>query len=356
MSDKKKRAGGRTHPVVMLVSIALITAACTSTPDGESSATSAPASSTAETAAPGPGAMTLTGGESIEGKTVFFQIYTGPDTPFWVPVVAGAEAAAAILGVDLEIVYANADDATQVNQIQTAVAKDVLGIATGLPNTAAANAVCDARDAGIPVVAFNVNSLEGDDARCIEAFMGQDFVTAGAVIAQRMVDEGLVEGGDTFFCPVEAPTAVYAVQRHEGVMTVFEPIGAACELVGVGTDPAAARDTMVQYLLGHPDTHGIVGLGAVPLTEASAAADQVELSDMPIGGFDLSETILEDIASGRIIATVDQQPFSQGFYAVMQLGLQGRYELYPSSMATGGFGLVDQSNVDAVESLVPDYR
>jgi len=77
---------------------------------------------------------------------------------------------------------------------------------------------------------------------------------------------------------------------------------------------------------------------------------------MPIGGFDLSEDILNDISTGKIVATVDQQPYSQGFYAVMQLGLRGQYQLFPSSMATGGLGLVDKSNVDAVKSFVPDFR
>ena len=327
---------------------ALVLAGCAST---ENPAAPEGAGSTAA-----PEGAGLTGGESIAGKTIVFQIYTGPDTPFWVPAVNGAKAAADILGIELEIQYANADDNTQVNQIQTAIAKGVLGIATSLPNAAAGKAVCEAKAAGIPVVTFNVNSLEGDQADCVDAFMGQDFVFAGAVIAQRMVDEGLINSGSQFFCPVELPTAIYATQRYEGVMQVLTPLGASCELVGVGTDPAKARDTMVQYLLGKPNTDGILALGAVPLSQATATASQVQKPSMPIGGFDLSEDILNDISTGKIVATVDQQPYSQGFYAVMQLGLRAQYQLFPSSMGTGGRGLVDMSNVDEVKGLVPDYR
>jgi simple sugar transport system substrate-binding protein len=292
----------------------------------------------------------------IAGKTIMLQFYTAPDTPFWVPAITGAKAAAKMLGVNLDIEYTNASDATQVSQINIAVAKKDLGIATTLPDNASETAVCAAQAAGVPVVTFNVDGLTGKKANCAEAFIGQDFVQAGSVIAQRMVNDGLIKKGEHFVCPVEAPTAVYAVQRYAGVMKVLRPLGVSCDLIGVGTDAAAALSTMVQYLLGKPNTTGIVALGAVPLTEAVAAAKQVKKPNMPIGGFDLAPTILSGIASGKIDATVDQQPYSQGFYAVMELGLQAKYQLFPSSMATGGLGLVDKSNVKKVESLVPTYR
>jgi len=69
-----------------------------------------------------------------------------------------------------------------------------------------------------------------------------------------------------------------------------------------------------------------------------------------IGGFDISESILKDIENGDMIAAVDQQPYSQGFYGVTQAALAVKYGLYPSEMNTGGAGLVDKSNyTSAVE-------
>ena len=59
---------------------------------------------------------------------------------------------------------------------------------------------------------------------------------------------------------------------------------------------------------------------------------------------------------GIITATVDQQPYSQGFYAVTQLVLYLKYGLYPSDMNTGGMGLVDISNVAKVKELVGTIR
>jgi simple sugar transport system substrate-binding protein len=347
-----------------VVAAASTLAACTSSSDSESSsegsaaASSAPASEAASAAtseAPATTGAGLPGGSSLAGKTILFQIYTGPDTAFWVPAVNGAQAAADALGVNLDIQYANVDDATQVNQLQTAVAKGVAGVASSLPNNATADAVCAVKEAGIPVVAFNVANLEGDAASCIGAFVGQNFVTAGEVIGQRMVDDGLVKSGDKVFCPVELPEAQYAVQRYQGVMTALDKIGATCELVGVGTDPAEAQTTMVQYLLGNQDVKAIIGLGATPMTVVENVLQESKLT-VPVGGFDLSDAILKGIESGVITATVDQQPYSQGFYSVMQAALQSQFALAPSNMDTGGRGLVDKSNVEAVAALVPDYR
>jgi len=298
----------------------------------------------------------LPGGANITGKTILFQVYTDESTSFFVPAVNGAKAAAALTGVKLDVEYSNSDDATQVNQLGIAMAKNVAAIATSLPDGAAGKTLCAAQAAHIPVLTFNVDGLTGSSANCVEGFVGQNFVIAGQVIAQRMVNDGLIKAGDQVFCPVETSTAVYAVQRYAGVMDVLKKLGASCSLLSVGFGASGAESTMVEYLLGHRKTSAILALGSTPLTVAVAAAKKVGLSKLPIGGFDLTQNILGGIKSGRIVAAVDQQPYSQGFFAVLQLALQLKYALYPSSMNTGGTGLVDSSNVDQVLKLVPTYR
>ena len=77
---------------------------------------------------------------------------------------------------------------------------------------------------------------------------------------------------------------------------------------------------------------------------------------VPVGGFDVSKEILDGIASGDIEATVDQQPYSQGFFTVHQLALKIRYGLYPSDMKTGGLGLVDKTNYKFAVQWAGTYR
>jgi len=296
----------------------------------------------------------LPGGKDISHATILFNVYTDPANMFWVPTLNGVKAAAAMTGVKVQVVYSNQDDATQVNQLQAAIAKGVSGIAVSIPDTALNKVLCAARAKGIPVVAFNINATTGAASKCVMAYIGQDFVTTGELIAQRMIDRGQIKRGAHVFCPVEIPAAAYAVGRSTGVNNALKKVGAKCDVVGTGSNLGPAKTTMVQYLLGHKNTSAIIGLGGTPLTEAPAAIKQAGLK-IPIGGFDFSPPILEGIKNGTITATVDQQPYSQGFYAVMQLALYLKYGLFPSNMGTGGLGLVDKSNIATVEKLVPKY-
>ena len=301
------------------------------------------------------GGGSLSGGTDISGKTLLFQIQSSPSDSFFVPVVNGAKAAAAIAGLKLQIQYASNDDTTEVNQVNTAVASNVAGVALSIPDAGLNKAVCDARAKGIPVVAFNINGSTGAGAKCVMGFVGQDFVQSGALIAQKMIDAGQIKPGDHAFCPVEFPAQVYAAQRYAGVKQALSAIGATCEELGTGVDFGPAKATMVSYLLGHPNTTAIIGLGHTPLDQAPAAAKQVG-RNIPIGGFDVTSDILSSIKSGTITATVDQQPYVQGFQSVMQLALYLKYAIAPSNLNTSNGALIDKNNVDKVVSLVPTYR
>jgi len=108
---------------------------------------------------------------------------------------------------------------------------------------------------------------------------------------------------------------------------------------------------MVSYLLGHPNTAAIIGLGHTPLDQAPAAVKQVN-KNIPIGGFDVTSDILSAIKSGTITATVDQQPYVQGFQSVMELALYLKYGISPANINTSNGALIDKTNVDQVVSLV----
>jgi ABC-type sugar transport system substrate-binding protein len=112
---------------------------------------------------------------------------------------------------------------------------------------------------------------------------------------------------------------------------------------------------MTQYLLGNGDVKAIIGLGQQPMMMAEQAMAEAGVT-VPVGGFDVAPEILGGIKSGAITATVDQQPYSQGYYAVAQLAHYIRYGLYPSDMATGGAGLIDKTNAGRAEEFAGTYR
>jgi len=341
LSQLLGRTPRRTVLSAVCVTLIMLLAACGG---GSPNSTSNPSN-------PGASGSSLVGGTNISGKTILFEIKSGASNFFFVPAVNGAKAAAAMTGLNLQIQYGNDDDATIVNQMNTAIASNVAGIAVTVPDAGLNKVVCDARAKNIPVVAFNTNGATGQGADCVQAFVGQDFVLSGALIAQRMINDGKIKPGDHVFCPVESPDQVYAVQRYAGVMQALSAIGATCEVLGTGNDLAPAQATLVAYLLGHPKTSAIIALGGTPLSVAPAAIKKANMN-IPIGGFDLSSDILAAIKSGVITATVDQQPYIQGFQAVMEIALYLKYGITPSNINTSNRALIDKTNVDQVVPLV----
>ena len=300
-------------------------------------------------------ACLATGAEAAQTKITMI-IYTSPGVPFFNPLIKGAQDAAKQEDVDLDIQYANNDQVLENNIIQTAVANKVDGLGVVIwDDHAFKKSICDAVHAGIPVIAFNIDNTKGAAGSCRLAFIGQDFVSAGYLIGKRMVAAAHLKKGDLVFTPVEFPDAAYATLRHEGVQKALDEVGAKSEIIGTGGNLPEVRTKMVQYLIGHSDVKAIIALGEQPLIEALPSLKEAKLK-VPVGGFDVSKEILDGIASGDIVATVDQQPYSQGFFTVQQLALKIRYGLYPSDMKTGGLGLVDKTNYQFAVKWAGTYR
>ena len=283
-------------------------------------------------------------------------IYASAGVPFFQPLELGANTAAEMLNVNLDIQYAQNDVVRQNNIMETALVNGVDGLLVEIwDDNAFDEGVCDAIEAGTPVVGFNIDDSEGADGNCRMAFIGQNFVDAGYTIGRRMIEEHGISEGDLVFTPVEYPEAAYAVLRHKGVQMALDEVGAKADLVGVTDRLPEVLTAMTQYLIGNSDIKAIIGLGQQPMMMAQQSLDETGL-DVPIGGFDVAPEILDGIASGRITATVDQQPYSQGFYSVAQLAHYIRHGLYPADLSTGGRGLIDKSNYQNAVEQAGRYR
>lgn len=284
------------------------------------------------------------------GINITFIIWTAEDVEFFVPSINGALDAAEQQGISLDIQFGDSDAVLQNTIIETAIAVGTDGIAVSIwDDDAFDEAVCAAMDAGIPVIAHNIDDSEHADGTCRLAYVGQDFEATGYAIGRRMIEDHGIGEGDLVFTPVEFPEAVYAVGRHAGVARAMEEVGATTELLGTGTDHSEALNLMVQYLIGHPEVAAIVGLGSTPTSVSVKAATEAGL-DIPTGGFDVTTDIIDAIKDGTMTATVDQQPYHQGYYAVTQLAQYIKYGLFPSDMNTGGSGLIDITNTDLAET------
>lgn len=330
---------------LLVLSIALILVACFM------SACSHPVD-TSSTSSPG-SAKTVSNAPKYKFT---FIIYDAPGNPFWTKVKAGADEAKTTLGCDVDIQYSQNDAAKQNDILETAITNNVDGIALCLNFDKAYDGnVKRARDKGIPVVAFNIDDSQKVKTNTRMAYIGQDMETAGYLITKRLISTAKLKSGDNVVCPVEHPDAVYARQRYAGAKKAFDEVGIKSEVLETGA--ISLDDTLTkltQYLIGHKDTDAVLAMGGMPMEVAPRAAKDAGLN-IPNAGFDLTKQIAQNIVDGKSIATVDQQPFYQGYLTILQLYYSKKYGLAPCSINTGG-AMVDGTNVKQVLSLADSVR
>ena len=298
-------------------------------------------------------------GEVPEGEVYNFTlvIYGTAGNPFWKKVVVGTEETAKTLGCRVDIQYADNDPEKQNNLIETAITNRVDGIGMVINLDDAYDlSVRKALNAGIPVIAYNIDDSRGAAGNDRMAFIGQDFVTAGYLVTKRLIKEYNIGRGDFVVCPVEHPEAVYAVKRYEGVRKALDEVGAKSEVLDTGA--ISLEDTLnkiTQYLLGHKETDAILAMGGMPMEMSPQAAEEAGMAGLPNAGFDLTKKIITNVLEGKTLATVDQQPYYQGSFTIMQLYLNRKYGLLPCSINTGG-AIIDKSNAAIVLELADTYR
>jgi simple sugar transport system substrate-binding protein len=334
----------RTLLVTACVALALAVVACGDSGSSNDSATTRT----------GSGADQATEAAATGKKPVIWMvIYDATGGIFWKKVVAGADEAARSLGVEVKYQYAHNDPTQENNLISTAAAQGVagIGVSMNVPQSYV-KSVKAAMAKGIPVVSFNID----DPATGRLAFVGQTFPPAGYAIGKYLVGAMQLKQGDKLVCPVEHPDATYAKERLAGVQRALDAVGAKCSLLdtgAIGLDDTQTK--LTQYLVGHRDTKGIISLGLLPMDVGPEAAKQAGMANLPIGGFEIDKKIAENISKGRILATVDQQPFYQGFMTVAQLAYAAKYKLAPMDMNTG-LAIIDKRNIGAVLPLTNTVR
>jgi simple sugar transport system substrate-binding protein len=275
---------------------------------------------------------------------------------FWEPLIKGAKEAGEKFGVNVDIQNAEGDPAKQVNLIEQAIANKQNGIVAMIAQAdAMAEPLKKARAMGIHVIAANVDHPDGAASGTREAYVGQDFVQAGRLIAERVIKDYGLKGPGKCLLPAEAPEQHHLAARGQGVLQALKKVGLEGEILKSGDNVEEGLTIISQYLLANPDTKCVIGLGNTPTSVIPQAAKEAGIDKMPNGGFDVSPRIMENIKAGLTTATVDQQQFWQGFMPVLFLAYEIRYGLAPADFNTSG-GLIDKSNAELAAKNAGTYR
>jgi simple sugar transport system substrate-binding protein len=287
---------------------------------------------------------TTTGGGNAAGSsgyTIAMITHETPGDTFWDKIKSGAQQAAKDTGVTLK--YSNDPDASkQAVLIQNAVDSKVNGIATTLVTPdALAGAVKSATDAKIPVVGFN-SGIDQYQKLGALMYFGSDETLAGTTAGKRIGAEGAKHP----LCVIQQSGSVALEARCAGVKSAVP----GTENIQVnGTDDSSVTSTLQAKLSQDKSIDYIVTLGAPQAIDSIKAIDAAG-SKAKLITFDLNQEAAQDIQSGKIEFSIDQQPYVQGYMAVTSLYLyiKNGNDIGGGKAVLTGPSFVDKTNIDKI--------
>jgi simple sugar transport system substrate-binding protein len=268
---------------------------------------------------------------------------------FFGPVKKGMNDAAEMMGVSCDFIGTEGVDVeAQTTMVRQAVADGYDGIALNIIDPDAFDEVIqEAIDKGVPVVGFNVDDHASPNARL--SSVNQRLYEAGEVLAGHLAPH--IPDGAHILMTMHDEGVSALEDRLRGEQAVLKTKNIRWTVIVSGNDPVKGADVIAEALRAHPDIRIVLGTGQSD-TEAAGRAIEAHFAGQGYwsAGFDLSPTTLRLIRNGHIRCTVDQQPYIQGFYPVVQLTLLLRYGIIPSDMDAGA-AIIDASNVGQVMEL-----
>lgn len=295
---------------------------------------------------------------------MYFRLVThGGNDPFWAVVQKGMRDACSLYGCKADIDLCGGNLALQEKRFAEAVAMRPDGIALVINDDKAWDKpVADAIKKGVNVIGINNDDSKGAAGNARLAYIGQDDRKAGYTIARRLFGvakkKGLYMGNLKVAAAVEVPGANYGVFRSEGIKKAMKEFGINSKLIIIdagGLEMTTVESRITSYLIAHPNTKVLFGLGGIctdrltsSLKNAGKRPDQIVA-----GGFDTAPGTITGLKTGYVEATVDQQQYLQGYFAISTLFLMKKYGFAPN-IDTGGF-LVDKHNIATIEKYSPKH-
>jgi len=309
-------------------------------------------------------ATTLLAGPSVasaDGLNIVFTHHSSASNTFWQAVKKGFDDACGKVEAKCNMIFTQTEGSVeqQLANMRAALAAKPDALLTSIvDNKAFDDVIKEARDAGVLVIAVNVDDTEGAKGNARQAFIGQGFKPAGYSLGKAISESFPKEGPIKVLVGISAPGQNWSESRGAGVMQFLEEYKAAhpdrqvsWERIDSGTDLAITSDRVGAYLNAHPDTTAYFDTGFWCAGVARSLQDRgVAPGKVLLGGFDLVPEVLQQMQKGYVQALVDQQPYMQGFMPVMEAYLNKNVGLAPSDIDTGQ-GIVRPDQADAIMTL-----
>ena len=238
--------------------------------------------------------------------------------PFWSVVANGAGDAASELGVRLEYQAPTSFDMVRMGQLlDAAVASRPSALAISIPDPdALAPSIEAAVAAGIPVLSLNAGDAAWERLGLL-GHLGQTEYEAG-----RAAGERLASGGARHVLCVNHEVGNLSLDtRCRGLAEGLAGRGAAMQVLGVTlADPEDAAQRIRGALARDAAVDGMLMLGPGGAAPALAALrESGRAGRIAVGTFDLTPEVLAAVRDGHLLFAIDQQPYLQGYLAVVLL-------------------------------------
>ncbi|WP_226577441.1 ABC transporter substrate-binding protein [Acuticoccus sediminis] len=264
---------------------------------------------------------------------------------FWQAVKAGADQAAAELGVS--VTFEGPDNEGQVDRqidmLAAALAKEPKAVGfAALDSQAAIPLLRQAQSNGIPIIAFD----SGVDSDIPITTAATDNIAAAALAADKMAE--LIGGSGQVAVVAHDQTSRTGIDRVEGFTGRIKEKYPDIEVVTVqygGGDQLESTELTKAILAGNPDLKGIFGANEGSAIGVLNGVTEMGRDKVVVIGYDSGTQQKQAIRDGKMAGAITQNPVGIGYETVKAAVAASKGEDVPESIDTG-FYWYDATNID----------
>lgn len=284
---------------------------------------------------------------AAEQTRVVFVTHGSSSDAYWSVVKNGMDDAAKQLGVTAEYLAPETFDMAKMGQmIDAAAASKPDGLVVSIPDEAALSGpIKDAVASGVPVIVIDSGGSQGAKDVGALLFLGQSEFEAGVMAGERIKALGITKA-------VCANHEVGNVSLDDRCAGFTKGLGVDVPVLNGVMDPTEMKNRIIAFFNAHADTQFVLTLGSAGAEPALAAVDEMGLGGkVKLGTFDLSPTVLQAIADGKMEWGIDAQQYAMGYIPVVMFDLWKKYKISPIADYPTGPGFVTKDTASSVIEL-----
>lgn len=278
---------------------------------------------------------------------VVFVTHGQSGDPYWSVVKNGMDDAAKSLGVKAEYLAPETFDMAKMAQmIDAAAASKPDGLVVSIADPAAlSDPVKNAVAAGVPVIVIDSGGSKLTRELGGLLYLGQSEYEAGVMAGERIKKLGLTKA-------VCANHEVGNVSLDDRCAGFAKGLGVDVPVLNGVMDPTEMKNRIIGFMNSHADTQFILTVGIGGAEPALMALDELGLTGkVKLGTFDLSPTILQATADGKMEWGIDAQQYAMGYIPVVMFDLWKKYKIAPIADYPTGPGFVTKETAASVIDL-----